>query len=127
MNKIIGSFILLITSQMLMGCELTTTTSEESAARIPVQSEESLAELRQSAKILFGGREVTIGENAFANSNQLLIQRAAVRLPDGTRIDNRVDEPPFILELFLRDGGCYLRNENTSEEVLLSEADCIAM
>jgi hypothetical protein len=126
MNKIIGSFILLITSQMLMGCELTTT-SEESAARIPVHSEESLAELRQSAKILFGGREVTIGVNAFANSNQLLIQRAAVRLPDGTMIDNRVDEPPFILELFLRDGGCYLRNENTSEELLLNEADCKAM
>ncbi len=109
-----------------MGCELTTT-SQESAARIPVHSEASLAELRQSAQILFGGRKVTIGDNAFANSNQLLIQRAAIRLPDGTIIDNRVDQPPYILELFLRQGGCYLRNENTHEEVRLFEADCQPM
>ncbi|RMA82669.1 hypothetical protein [Umboniibacter marinipuniceus] len=126
MKKIISNLVLLMASQMLMACELSTT-SQESAALIPVQSEESLAELRESASMLFGGREIAIGANAFATSNRLLIQRAVIRAPDGTVIDSRVDEAPFILELWLREGGCYLRNKETSEEVLLMEADCTAM
>ena len=137
MKRIISYPVLVLAAQMLAGCELAIPSqesaplspvhSEESAAQILSQSEESLAELRQSAQVLLGGREVTIGASAFANSSQLLIQRAVVRSPDGRIIDNRVDEQPFILELFLRAGNCYLRNKDTSEEVRLVKADCTAM
>ena len=137
MKRIVSYLPLVIVAQMFTGCEMTIPSqesallssvhSDESGAQILVQSEESLAELRQSAQVLFGGREVTIGASAFANSSQLLIQRAVVRSPDGRIIDNRVDEPPFILELFLRAGDCYLRNKASSEEVRLVKADCTAM
>ena len=137
MKRMFRHLTLVIAAQILTGCELALTSqesaalspipSEESAALLEAHSEESLAELRQSAQVLFGGRQITIGATAFANSNQLLIQRAVVRLPDGRIIDNRVDEPPFILELFLREGGCYLRNKETSEEVRLTKVDCVAM
>ncbi|NVK12032.1 MAG: hypothetical protein HWD83_08525 [Gammaproteobacteria bacterium] len=126
MKLILSNVLLVVVSQMLMGCELTST-SRESAAHIPVHSEKSLAELRESAQALFNGRQVSIGTNAFANSNKLFIQRTTIRSPDGSTIDSRVDEPPFILELFLRDNDCYLRHSGTGEEVRLSEATCIAM
>jgi hypothetical protein len=126
MKLILSNALLVVVSQMLMGCELTST-SRESAAHIPVHSEESLAELRRSAQALFNGRQVSIGANAFANSNKLFIQRTTIRSPDGSMIDSRVDEPPFILELFLRDNDCYLRHSDTRDELRLSEANCIAM
>ena len=126
MNIIMNYPVLLVLWLMLSGCELVST-PQESAARIPVHSEESLAELRQSARTLFNGREITIGANAFSSSSRLLLQRAAIRSPDGSVIDTGVDEPPFILELFLRDEDCYLRNRDTGEEVVLSYAECVAI
>jgi len=126
MRKAIRYLVLLMISQVLVACEMASA-SKESAAQIPTHSEESLAELKQSARTLFGGREVSIGANAFSNSNQLLIQRKAIRLPDGSVIDTRVDESPITLELVLRGEGCYLRNKNTAEEVHLIKAECIAM
>jgi len=126
MKILFSNLALLVLSQLLTGCELVST-KQESAAHIPVHTDESLAELRQSAKALFNGRDITISNNAFANSNQLLIQRAPIQSPDGTVIDTRIDEAPFVLELLLIDGMCYLRNNATNEEVRLVKADCTAI
>jgi len=121
MKQIISIPVLLILTAC--GC---TATAKESAAHIPAHSEESLAELRQSAKILFNGREIAINASAFSKSSQLLMQRKAIRSVDGQVIDTRVDEPPFILELFLRGEDCYLRNKETAKEVRLVKAQCKA-
>ncbi|WP_298636255.1 hypothetical protein [uncultured Umboniibacter sp.] len=126
MQKLVSNLTVLLMSQILTGCELAAT-GQESAARIPVHSDESLTELRQTAQQLFGGREITVGANAFSSSNQLLIQRVAIRSPDGMMIDTRVDEPPFILELFIREGGCYLKNKSSGEALRLYQAECKAM
>lgn len=125
MNKIISDFKLLTTMLLMLTACGCTAASKESAALMSVHSKESLAELRQSAKKLFNGREITINASAFSESNQLMMQRKAIRTPNGQVIDTRVDEPPFMLELFLRDGGCYLRNKDTRKEVRLIKASCV--
>ncbi len=125
MKKLISNSMLLLMPFMLTACGASTAT-KESAAKIPVQTDASLGELRQSAKTLFNGREIAISASAFSESNRLLIQRKPVRLPSGQVIDTGVDEPPFVLELFLRDGECYLRNKATGEEVRLVEVGCEA-
>ena len=121
MSDIVRRSLLMLMPLLMTGCKFATT-SQETAARIPVHSQESLVELRQSARMLFSDREIIISANAFSKTNQLIIQRKAIRAPDGRLIDSRVDEQPFILELYLREGGCYLRNTTTSREVRLIRA-----
>ena len=126
MKNIVSNPALLIMPLVLAvsGCA---TASKESAAQISVHSAQSLAELKEASKTLFNGREVAIDANAFTESSQLLIQRKPIRTPDGQVIDTKVDEAPFILELLLKDSGCYVRNKKTGAEVLLVKAQCKAV
>ena len=116
---------LIVLLSSLTGCKLSTG-SQETAARIPVHSQESLVELRQSARMILGERNVIIAANAFSKSHRLIIQRKPIRSPDGRLIDTRVDEKPFILELYIKGNACFLRNTGTGQEVRLIRADCVA-
>ena len=111
---------------LLSGCQ-SMPLSDTSAARISAHSQESLVELRQAVKSLMNGRDVLVAASAFTKSDRLIIQRQPIRGPGGRVIDTRVGESPVIFRLFLSEGNCYVRHEDSDTSIQLYRANCSSL
>lgn len=72
-------------------------------------STQCLAQIESFAESHSGTR-VMLGPAAFADGDQLVLTRTAVRGPDGTLRDGRAAPPrPLVLRLFTGPEGCLVR------------------
>ncbi len=124
MKCLVTRFSMLLGSLGLVGCQIL---SDDGAiaAKIPVHSQESLVELRQSVNALFNGRDVLIAASAFNDSGRLIIQRKPIRDPAGRVIDTRIDEEPITLRLYLQNGDCYIKRDDKPDSIRLYRANCV--
>lgn len=109
---------------LLTGCKTATLSSPETAARIPVHSQESLKELRATIKTALNDRNTLIGTTAFTTSPRLMITRRPIKGPNGRVIDTRVDETPIVFRLMLQNSRCFLVDTRSSKRYELRRAKC---
>ncbi|MCP3675373.1 MAG: hypothetical protein GY829_12985 [Gammaproteobacteria bacterium] len=114
---------ILLLMGLISGCK-TMSNQEPLAALIPLHTNESITELRSVVTKALYGTSVTIAKTAFNNSNRLILERKKIRAADGRVIDTRVDQEPYIFELWLINGDCYLHYQKNSQKYLLKSASC---
>ncbi len=122
--KLFCLLLVILSLGLIHGCK-SLSAEDPIVAVISTQTEKSLSELRTTIREALNGTPVTIAKTAFNNSNRLILERKKIRAPDGTVIDTRVDQQPYIFELYIIDGNCYLNYLKKNKKYLLKETKCI--
>jgi hypothetical protein len=71
-------------------------------------------------------RSVTLTQQAFAQSSQLLLERPPLRGPDGKLLDGRSLERPEALHLLKQAGTCAVLHEGSNQRAALPACACTA-
>jgi hypothetical protein len=69
-------------------------------------------------------RPVTLNEQAFAQSDRLLLERPLIRGADGRPLDGRSMERPEVFRLVRSASVCGVIHENTGRRAELAACDC---
>ena len=107
----------------LGGCK-TLSLDNAKPAVITSPSENSQNALSSAIQELLNNTKVTIADNAFTQSNRLVLQRKPVIGPDGLPIQTRVDEPPFIIRLYKLKNQCVIEYEKNGELKIVDGVSC---
>lgn len=76
-------------------------------ARLAAQSNNACIAALETVAERFSGRRVVLGEKAFVDSSELVLDQVFVKGPDGNIIDGRRGKPnPFIMQLRFGPNGC---------------------
>lgn len=105
----------------LPGCQ--TFGASPQPARLLAPSQACLDELRQFAEEATG-RQVTITTASFAQSDELLLERAMHRGADGRPLDGRSMDRPELLRLLRRNDACIVIHPKSEIKRALNRCQC---
>lgn len=107
---------------LLTGCKMTP--AEPQPARLIAMSPAVKVELKKAIIELIGGKPVKLADTVFSNSNQLFIEQAILRDPQGRPIMGRHQQPAILLELQQTGQQCLLSHPASGRSVILSISRC---
>lgn len=103
----------------------TTLAAAAQPALIEQPTPESKAELTRVLGEAFHGRSVTIADDALTRDSVLVIERRAIKGPEGNPAGGRSLETPEVFRLVLRDRRCELIRSSDLRRWALSETSCV--
>jgi hypothetical protein len=115
----------------LAGCQATQAQAPQAQAEKPARmtgtpSSACLTQLTAFASSATK-RTVTLTEQAFAQSDQLLLERPLIRGPDGRPLDGRSMERPSSVRLVRAGALCSVIHENSATRTELPDCRCEAL
>ncbi|MDC8829625.1 hypothetical protein [Alteromonas gilva] len=108
------------------GCAATSVESPQEA-RLASLTAAQKAQLEAHISQWFGGIAIKLADNAFTQSSTLTIERRAHTDSRGLPIEGRHDNPAFAFTLLKQGEACLLNNDNSGEQVELTDVECIVV
>ncbi|NVK54338.1 MAG: hypothetical protein HWE26_01880 [Alteromonadaceae bacterium] len=94
-------------------------------ARFVSLSEPQKAQVEAQISQWFGGTPVTLADSVFSQASTVTIERRSHTDNRGLPIEGRHDNPAFVFTLLKQGEVCLLRNDNSGEQVELSDVECV--
>tara|TARA_R110002126_G_scaffold54341_5_gene147149 strand:+ start:643 stop:1068 length:426 start_codon:yes stop_codon:yes gene_type:complete len=124
--RLLAGVTLLAGVNLLVGCQGINAAPqpEPQPAQLTNMSPAVKTELQRAIIELIGGEPVKLADSVFSGSNQLFIEQAILRDPQGRPIMGRHSQPAILLELQWADNQCLLSHPASKRSVLLSVSRC---
>ncbi|WP_034474073.1 hypothetical protein [Aestuariibacter salexigens] len=120
------SVLCLATVIVLGGCQMTLGDTAV-AAYVPQANAENIQLLEQGVSEMLQGYPVTLANSAFATDNTLLIERDPARDERGGLLEGARRDDALAFTLWLDDGICWLKRNDTGQSLALTELNCQAL
>ncbi len=109
---------------LLTGCQ-GLTASADLPALIVQPDEASRAALKHTLSELFGGKEITLADDALTHSSMLSLEINLRKQPGSQPALGRVVTKPFRFQLFKSKNGCFLVDLQDGRRYLLVDTNCV--
>ena len=109
---------------LIEGCR-TPAANPDTPALIFQPTEASRAELGKILSGLFGGREISLADDALTDSSLLVLQHARDQKPGGGPALGRDVTRPFRFQLIKKEDDCFLVDMRDGKPYLLADTICV--